>query len=72
MDYDNVSKTDLLIRCAELQPTMPAKLKMIDLFAGTGAFTSAFESTGKVECVFANDMVEVSFHFIQKGAVLNL
>ena len=38
----------------------PAKLRMIDLFAGTGAFTHAFESTGEVECVFANDMVEWS------------
>lgn len=36
------------------------KLKMIDLFAGTGAFTHAFEQTGNVECVFANDMVEWS------------
>lgn len=36
------------------------KLRMIDLFAGTGAFTHAFESTGEVECVFANDMVEWS------------
>ena len=35
-------------------------LKMIDLFAGTGAFTNAFEKTGKVECVFSNDMVEWS------------
>ena len=93
MDYDNACKTDLLIRCAELQitkcksktrqeliklicdavahsphltpqpttaTTTTTKLKMIDLFAGTGAFTSAFESTGKVECVFANDMVEGS------------
>jgi DNA (cytosine-5)-methyltransferase 1 len=34
-----------------------SKLKMIDLFAGTGAFTHAFEKTGMVECVFANDMV---------------
>jgi DNA (cytosine-5)-methyltransferase 1 len=33
---------------------------MIDLFAGTGAFTHAFEQTGKVSCVFANDMVESS------------
>ena len=32
-------------------------IRMIDLFAGTGAFTSAFEQTGKVECVLANDMV---------------
>ena len=35
-------------------------LKMIDLFAGTGAFTNAFEKTGNVECVFSNDMVEWS------------
>ena len=34
--------------------------RMIDLFAGTGAFTSAFEQTGKVKCVFANDMVQHS------------
>ena len=32
--------------------------KMIDLFAGTGAFSLAFKETGKVECVFANDMVD--------------
>jgi DNA (cytosine-5)-methyltransferase 1 len=35
-------------------------LKMIDLFAGTGAFTHAFEKTGKVTCVFANDIVKWS------------
>jgi DNA (cytosine-5)-methyltransferase 1 len=40
--------------------TKNEKLKMIDLFAGTGAFTLAFQKTGKVECVFANDMVETS------------
>lgn len=32
------------------------KFKMIDLFAGTGAFSYAFEKTGKVECVFSNDL----------------
>lgn len=31
------------------------KLKMIDLCAGTGAFTYAFESTNLVEVIFAND-----------------
>jgi len=36
------------------------KLKMIDLFAGTGAFSYAFEKTTNVECVFSNDMVEWS------------
>jgi len=35
-------------------------LTMIDLFAGTGAFTFAFEQTKNVECVFANDMFESS------------
>jgi DNA (cytosine-5)-methyltransferase 1 len=35
-------------------------LKMIDLFAGTGAFTKAFEKTGKIKCVFSNDMVDWS------------
>ena len=36
------------------------KLKMIDLFAGTGAFTLAFQGTNEVNVVFANDMVEHS------------
>jgi DNA (cytosine-5)-methyltransferase 1 len=36
------------------------KLKMIDLFAGTGAFTYAFESTKNISVVFANDMVDHS------------
>ena len=37
-----------------------SSIKMIDLFAGTGAFTYAFTKTQAVECVFANDMVEMS------------
>ena len=36
------------------------KLKMVDLFSGTGAFSYAFESTGLVDVVFANDMVSHS------------
>ena len=36
------------------------KLKMIDLFAGTGAFTLAFQSTNAVNVVYGNDMVEHS------------
>lgn len=35
-------------------------LKLIDLFAGTGAFSLAFEKNSKCECVFANDMIECS------------
>jgi DNA (cytosine-5)-methyltransferase 1 len=32
-------------------------LKMVDLFAGTGAFTLAFQSTNAVNIVFGNDMI---------------
>jgi DNA (cytosine-5)-methyltransferase 1 len=31
-------------------------LKMVELCAGTGCFTLAFESTQQVECIYANDM----------------
>jgi DNA (cytosine-5)-methyltransferase 1 len=49
------------ISVAQETVNQPAsKLRMIDLFAGTGAFTNAFQQTGKVSCVFANDMVEWS------------
>lgn len=43
-----------------LVPKRNKGIRMIDLFAGTGAFTYAFQETGKVKCVFANDMVEPS------------
>jgi DNA (cytosine-5)-methyltransferase 1 len=57
MTNNNISKSDT----DDLPTNANApKLRMIDLFAGTGAFTSAFENTGKVECVFANDMMESS------------
>jgi len=36
------------------------KLKMVDLFAGTGGFTLAFQSTNAVNIVFGNDMVQHS------------
>ena len=36
------------------------KLKMIDLCAGTGAFSYAFQSTGKVNIIYANDIEEAS------------
>lgn len=36
------------------------KLKLIDLCAGTGAFSLALEQTQKFECVFANDIMECS------------
>ena len=36
------------------------KLKFIDLFAGTGAFTLVLEESNKFKCVFTNDMMECS------------
>ena len=36
------------------------KLRMADLFSGTGAFTLAFQETGAVDTVFSNDIVEHS------------
>lgn len=53
-DNDNVNVNDNNI------DTHNDKLKMIDLFAGTGAFSYAFESTDRVACVFANDMLDSS------------
>ena len=55
----------------------PTDWKMIDLFAGTGAFTRAFENTGRVKCVFSNDMVEPSkqiydFNFNHELTLANL
>ena len=55
--YSNKTKNELinLIESNDLN-----QLKLIDLFAGTGAFSHAFEKTGKIKCVFANDMVKWS------------
>jgi DNA (cytosine-5)-methyltransferase 1 len=36
------------------------RLKMVDLFAGTGAFTLAFTASEAVEVVFGNDMIKHS------------
>jgi DNA (cytosine-5)-methyltransferase 1 len=41
-------------------PTGKTRLKHVDLFAGTGAFTLAFRDTGQVDTVYANDMAPSS------------
>ena len=53
--YHSIPKNELIII-----PSTSDKLNMIDLFAGTGAFTLAFEETNAVNIVFGNDMVEHS------------
>ncbi len=40
--------------------TTTTKLKIIDLFSGTGAFSKAFSANPKFDIVFANDMIESS------------
>ena len=57
MDYNTIINDTIINKSIINQPN---KLKMIDLFAGTGAFTYAFEKSNNVECVFSNDMVEHS------------
>jgi DNA (cytosine-5)-methyltransferase 1 len=55
---DNIEKNKMKV--ASSVNTISEKLKMIDLFAGTGAFTLAFQATNAVNIVFGNDMVEHS------------
>lgn len=51
-------KNEIIIETTTKSNTQ--KLNMIDLFAGTGAFTLAFQLTNNVNVVFGNDMVEHS------------
>ena len=44
----------------EIDSLFIKKLSMVDLFSGTGAFSYAFQKSGKVNIVYANDMVEHS------------
>ena len=48
------------IRIETTTKSTSQKLNMVDLFAGTGAFTLAFQLTNNVNVVFVNDMVEHS------------
>jgi DNA (cytosine-5)-methyltransferase 1 len=52
---EEVKEEDDAIKEPEPEP-ITTKLKLCDLFTGTGAITLAFEKSGRVECVFANDI----------------
>jgi len=64
--YSKKNKTELIkllsidIDNQEKEAISTNKIRMIDLFAGTGAFTLAFEETGVVEVIYSNDMIEHS------------
>ena len=55
---DSLPKNEVIIMPSVISTS--DKLNMIDLFAGTGAFTLAFQSTNAVNIVFGNDMVDHS------------
>ena len=64
--YSHLKKDDLIkllnpnASITNAIPISSYKFRMIDLFAGTGAFSYAFEKTNNVECVFSNDSAEWS------------
>jgi DNA (cytosine-5)-methyltransferase 1 len=49
-----------------------SKFKLVDLFAGTGAFSYAFHYTNKVETIFANDMLDSSEKIFNLNNTLHL
>lgn len=61
-DYFEKTKTVIthVGPAVKITKELPDKLRMIDLFAGTGAFSYAFQQTNNVNVVFANDMIEHS------------
>ncbi len=58
-NYSNKKKEEI-VKLIEKFEAPKNKLKMIDLFSGTGAFSYSFINTGNVEVVFSNDMIESS------------
>lgn len=84
-DYNKLTKKQLIILCKEKNITFSNKnkkdlivllnntknLSMIDLFSGTGAFSYAFNQTGKVDIVLANDIVESSKNIYTKNFTHN-
>ena len=66
--YSGKKKEDIITLLTENSPidiSIPDNLdiynlKIVDLFAGTGAFTLAFEDAKKANVVFANDIVKYS------------
>ena len=65
---NNILKLYLII----LSIFMVSKLKLIDLFAGKGAFSYSFHSTNKVETVFENDMLDTSEKIFNLNNIIKL
>lgn len=57
----NETEEELLIKINELNISNEDNfINFIDLFAGTGGFSVAFEKYNKFKCIFANDMIKES------------
>jgi DNA (cytosine-5)-methyltransferase 1 len=67
MNETEINETKIEYKCKN-----ETKYKMIDLFAGTGAFSYAFHSTNKVDTVFANDLLESSKQIYELNNLCNL
>lgn len=60
-EFNNVrNKLNKVLTSINLLLLNNRKLDMVDLCAGTGGFSLAFEHTNKINVIFANDMVESS------------
>lgn len=49
-----------------------SKLRMIDLFAGTGGFSLGFHQTGQVQTIYANDFERTSKVIYDKNIGISL
>lgn len=60
IEHTMKDKTESLCEKFEQLDIENKPIRVIDLFAGTGAFTHAFESDKKFQSVYANDMIKSS------------
>ena len=58
--YSGKNRQELIDMLEKFEPKLEEKLRMVDLFTGTGAFSYAFLKTSKIDVVFSNDIVESS------------
>jgi DNA (cytosine-5)-methyltransferase 1 len=57
---------------AQISSNEEPSITLVDLFAGTGAFSYAFHSTNKVKTIFANDMLDSSEEIYNLNNALKL
>jgi DNA (cytosine-5)-methyltransferase 1 len=60
IEIQNITSNNLVVADHSNTMNLNDVLKLVDLFAGTGAFSYAFHLTNKVKTIFANDMLDSS------------